>query len=197
MTEEPPKPIVMEMSPRTWTEYQDSINSTNQARGTTCKISLCSRTRLHVTLRRCQTTKQPTARQAKHSASSSVIACQTTKASRSTASHQLGVRPPKRTILILFSQVRLKQRLRPPHKSGSSITNRNSWYQHTQASPKKRTRITLHGCVEIGLLATHARCERTFTSPGPWPLVQNGDSLSAAYKSIQAACNGQKTRCGE
>ena len=67
--------------------------------------------------------------------------------------------------------MRLKQRLRPPHKSGSSITNRNSWYQHTQASPKKRTRITLHGCVEIGLLATHARCERTFTSPGPWPLV--------------------------
>ena len=123
MTEEPPKPIVMEMSPRTWTEYQDSINSTNQARGTTCKISLCSRTRLHVTLRRCQTTKQPTARQAKHSASSSVIACQTTKASRSTASHQLGVRPPKRTILILFSQVRLKQRLRPPHKSGSASTN--------------------------------------------------------------------------
>ena len=165
----------MEMSPRTWTQYQDSSNLetdrlTKPDLQHVKSISLF-RTSLHVTLRRCQTRKQPTARQAKHSASSSGNACKTTKASRSTDSHRLEVRSTKRTILTSFSQVRLKQRLRPPHKSGSSITNRNSWYQHTQASPKKRTRITLHGCVEIGLLATHARCERTFTSPGPWPLI--------------------------
>ena len=119
--------IVMEMSPRTWTQYQDSSNPetdrlTKPDLQHLKSISLF-RTSLHVTLHRCQTKKQPTARQAKHSASSSGKTCKTTKASRSTGSHQLEVRSTKRTILILFSQVRLKQRLRPPHKSGSSSTN--------------------------------------------------------------------------
>ena len=164
--------IVMEMSPRTWTQYQDSSNLetdrlTKPDLQHVKSISLF-RTSLHVTLRRCQTKKQPTARQAKHSASSSGNACKTTKASRSTDSHRLEVRSTKRTILILSSQVRLKQRLRPPHKSGSPSTNSTNTPRHPR---KKRKRITLHGCVEIGLLATHARCERTFTSPGPWPLI--------------------------
>ena len=95
MTEEPPKPIVMEMSPRTWTQYQDSSNLetdrlTKPDLQHVKSISLF-RTSLHVTLRRCQTRKQPTARQAKHSASLSGNACKTTKASRSTGSHQLEV----------------------------------------------------------------------------------------------------------